>query len=398
MEPRTNMNGQIIDEASFWFVQCRGGDLDESGRLEFDSWLRRSPEHLRAYLEVAAIWNEGPALDVRNRWNIETLIAAAAGDLDNVVALNEYASVDTARTSPVRRVAHNELPKERRYVRLPSRRAFVLTASAAGLLAAVGIWLWMQIGAPVYTTGVGEQRVLKLADSSTVELNSRSRIRVHYSGDKRAVDLLAGQALFHVAKDSSRPFIVEIGGTRVRAVGTQFDVYKKIRMTVVTVVEGRVSVLAQTSTVGDGTPEPPGISSRPAPDSPSAIFPLKDVGESKIQSYAGKTTRPILVSAGEQLIVTPKVAQLAEMANIAAATAWTQRQIVFDSATLAEVAEELNRYNSRQIIIDASESYPFHISGVFSSTDPESFIRFLRMRPNISVTETANEIRIARNH
>jgi transmembrane sensor len=95
--------------------------------------------------------------------------------------------------------------------------------------------------------------------------------------------------------------------------------------------------------------------------------------------------------------VTSQLAQLAEHANIAAATAWTQRQIVFDSATLAEVAEEFNRYNSRQLIVDAPESYPFHISGVFSSTDPESLIRFLRVRPDVHVTETRSEIRIAKN-
>jgi transmembrane sensor len=377
MEQRTNMNGQIVDEASFWFVECRGGDLDETGQLEFDAWLRRSPEHLRAYLEVAAIWNEGPGLDPTNKWDVGTLIAEAARDPDNVVALNQYTSDDAARTSPVRAVVHNDLPRERRLVHLPRRRAFVLAASLAGVLSAVAVWFWLLMSSPVYTTGVGEQRLLELADSSTVEMNSRSRIRVRYSKDERAVDLLAGQALFHVAKDAARPFIVEIGATRVRAVGTQFDVYKKARVTVVTVVEGRVSVVAQASIARDGTQEPSGALSQPT---------------------ASRAPAPIVVSAGEQLTVTSQLAQLAEHANIAAVTAWTQRQIVFDSATVAEVAEEFNRYNSRQVIIEAPESYQFHISGVFSSTDSESLIRFLRMRPDVRVTETRSEIRIAKNH
>jgi transmembrane sensor len=95
----------------------------------------------------------------------------------------------------------------------------------------------------VYTTGMGEQRFLKLADSSTVELNAKSRVRVHFTRDERAVDILAGEALFNVTKDSARPFVVGVGGMRVSVVGTQFDVYKKAHATVVTVVEGRVSVV-----------------------------------------------------------------------------------------------------------------------------------------------------------
>jgi transmembrane sensor len=104
-----------------------------------------------------------------------------------------------------------------------------------------------------------------------------------------------------------------------------------------------------------------------------------------------------LVSAGEQLTVTPKLAQKAEHANIAAATAWTERRIVFESATLSDVAEEFNRYNQRQLIIEDPDLYGFHISGVFSSTDPDSLIRFLRERAGVRVTETSSEIRIAKN-
>ncbi len=62
-QPRSRLNAQISDEACEWFIESRAGDLDEAARREFDRWLRTSPEHLRAYLEIAAIWNEGPALD-----------------------------------------------------------------------------------------------------------------------------------------------------------------------------------------------------------------------------------------------------------------------------------------------------------------------------------------------
>ena len=81
---------------------------------------------------------------------------------------------------------------------------------------------------------------------------------------------------------------------------------------------------------------------------------------------------------------------------IASATAWREREIVFESATLSDVAEEFNRYNQRQLVIKDPTLYGFHISGVFSSTDPDSLIRFLRQRPGVTVTEMNGEIRIER--
>src|ERR1700716_11269 len=83
---RSKMNTQIYEEACASFVESRAGDLDDAGRREFDRWLRKSPEHLSSYLEIAAIWNEGPQLDPDGKWSVDQLIAHAlgAGD-DNVM-------------------------------------------------------------------------------------------------------------------------------------------------------------------------------------------------------------------------------------------------------------------------------------------------------------------------
>ena len=89
--------------------------------------------------------------------------------------------------------------------------------------------------------------------------------------------------------------------------------------------------------------------------------------------------------------------QKANHPNIAIATSWTQRQLEFESASLSEVAEEFNRYNERQLVIEDPTLYDFHISGVFSSSDPGSLVRFLRERPGVQVTETASEIRVSKN-
>src|SRR5205823_2531257 len=86
------------------------------------------------------------------------------------------------------------------------------------------------------------ERSIALPDGSLIELNARSSVRVRFTSNERAVELFEGQALFRVAKDPARPFIVSSDGKRVRAVGTQFDVYRKKASTTVTVLEGRVTV------------------------------------------------------------------------------------------------------------------------------------------------------------
>jgi transmembrane sensor len=363
---RVKLNAQIFDEAATWFLECRSGDLDEMGRHEFDSWLKRSPEHVSAYLEVAAIWSEGPALDPLRKWDAETLLAEAKKDEGHVVPMPGSSAVrEPEETVPVQ-VARSPTRGAARY-RL---RPLALAASVAALAAVGALLVWIALSSAVYSTAIGEQRSIELADGSTVSMNSKSKIRVWYSKTERTVDLIEGQALFHVAKDHARPFIVRVDGMRVRAVGTQFDVYERRAGTVVTVLEGEVAVLAQPPA------EAPQVRNTTAPT---------------------RNPTPIAVSAGEQLTVTPKVAKKSEHANVAAATAWTQRQIVFESATLTEVAEEFNRYNDRQIITEDQGLDGFHISGVFSSTDPESLIRFLRERPGIKVTEQGSVIRIAKN-
>jgi transmembrane sensor len=394
---RSKVDNQIREEACEWFIECRAGDLDSSARKELDGWLRKSPEHLHAYLEIAAIWNEGPALDPEHKYDVDSLIAQATEEHDNVVSLPgavptapQTAAYAVREPPPAAAATYVAVPAAPPIASMPARRRRIrfstIAASVAIFAAATGAALWIDaLRSPTYATAIGEQRSLVLADGSTVSLNSRSKIRVRYSKTARDVELLDGQALFHVAKDAARPFIVKSGETQVRAVGTEFDVYKKEEGTVVTVVEGRVAVVTDeplANTELSGSPQQFSDSG----SAPSLPFPATPEGQ----------PANIFVSAGEQLSVTHQAIKKADHANVATATAWTQRQLVFESASLTDVAQEFNRYNQRQLILEDKDLDTFHISGVFSSTDPASLIRFLEARPGLRVVETSSEIRIER--
>lgn len=362
------INEQIYSEASLWLVEFRSGDIDAAGRKEFHEWLRTSPEHIRAYLELAAIWNEGHALDSQ-----QSFADAAPGIPSNVVPLAD-SFPDRMANSAERGGAH--LRSQSRGIRALARVRVLAAASLllAALGALTGHW-YSNRG--VYTTGIGEQHRVTLTDGSVVQLNAESKIRVRYHNGQRDIDLLAGQALFQVAHDAARPFVVHTASSLVKAVGTQFDVYRKTTATTVTVIEGVVALL---------------------PTVAEQIGSLED-DDASSTSGVERSSPPVevLLTAGEQAIVTPRYTATKVVRDVEDATAWTRGHLVFRGASLQDVAIEFNRYNTRRIVIRGDGLESFKVSGMFSSTDPRSLIRFLEGRPEMHVSEMADEILITQN-
>ncbi|MGC4028471.1 MAG: FecR family protein [Steroidobacteraceae bacterium] len=373
------MSVHIYEEASDWVIRHRDGRMSREEKRAFDQWLRQSPQNVSAYLEMSSIWEELPALD--RSWNpgAEELIAHAR-DTENVVPLTALRSASGSGSSGA--------PTENVSARRSPRRKGLLYALAASILIVCGTASWLYSQRGIYRTDIGEQRSLTLADGSRVELNARSRIKVRYTEGERHIDLLEGQALFHVAKNKQRPFIVRTGDTQVRAVGTSFDVYRAKTRTVVTVIEGRVAIQAK--------PLLADIAMAPFEDM-AASFEENITGRAGSADPSGPRkaiSEEISMIAGQQIVVTPEAVTAPRETNIGAAMAWTRRSLVFDAAPLVEVVEEFNRYNTRPLVIEDARLDDFHVSGVFSSVDSGLLIRFLRAQPELAVEETGSEIRI----
>jgi len=405
--PTPALNRQILDEASEWFVDFRVGDVDTAARERFDEWLRRSPEHIRAYWEIAKTYVELPAAPAPGKLDVAALIAYAHSDA-NVVLLH-------SRASEIRAL-HSESPRELldrgAAGTAPRGHRSFFAAAAVALAVVIGGAVWWQANRyPLYSTDIGERRSITLADGSTVDLNARSKLRIEFSSAERRVELLDGQALFQVAKDKQRPFVVHSGDAIVRAVGTQFDVYRKDSGTTITVLEGRVAVYSSAHTDQINTASKPiAPESNAAPRRPLPRASTRDsfsksnsagssTASAHINSAASNSglsgSAAIYLDAGEQVTVTPDAAgtPMPQHADITATTAWMQRKLIFDGAKLSDVVSEFNRYNRRQLVIEDPKLTDFQISGVYSSTDPASLVLFIRDQ-GLKVTEGNNQIRI----
>jgi transmembrane sensor len=383
---RANLNDQISREAAEWLVEYRTGDIDPAGRKDFDAWLRASPEHVRAFIEMAALWQEGGAIDPRRRLNVEAMIAGAQSE-QNIVPMSPTSrgglsvSAPPAPALPIT-LAH-EVQESVRSGRVRPSQWAVAAGLLIAALAMTSILRSRLPSRPTYTTGVGVRQSIALPDGSKVLLDSNSQLRVSFTVAMRKVELLHGQALFYVVKNPRQPFLVDAGRTVVRDVGTVFDVNRLGNGTIVTVVQGRVAVAMPPNAEARGTKV--GVELQPGDDATGI-------------GVAGRKAAPtIYLSTGEQVDMhvghsPPRAIRV----DVDSATAWTHGEVVLESATLAEVAQVFNRYSARRLVTEDLGKKPLRLSGVFS-TNPDFLIRYLRGRPDITVRETDSEIGIVRD-
>jgi transmembrane sensor len=344
-----------LTQASEFFVEFRAGDGSAALRARFEKWIRSSPANVQAYLEIAAGWTELPTADPEGRIDLRELLAAARnGGDDNVVQLR-----------PSRTDAKYRLPTQLR------ARPWVIAASLALMIGLIGTGFWVYTSeGSTYSTGIGEQRTLLLADGSTVILNALTTVRVHMTKEVRRITLVRGQAYFRDTDEPTRPFIVRSGDSTVRAIGTQFDVDKESLRTVVTVLEGKVAVANSLAWI----------------ERINRAALLRDLAK------PATNLNGVLVSTGEQVTLLPQNIPPPRRVDLGAVVAWLQHRLVFEDTPLEKVAEEFNLYNRQRLVIADPSLRTIGVSGSYSISDPAALIGFLRSQPTLRVIEKDDQI------
>lgn len=208
-----------------------------------------------------------------------------------------------------------------------------------------------------------EFRRLILEDGSTVELNQGAVVTNAFTDRERRATLVSGEALFSIAKDPTRPFIVQAGGVDVRAVGTAFSVRVDPSAVEVLVTEGRVAVAAPRHPVGDAG----GVFDVSAPASAAAI--VNAGHRATVSRSAGAT--PQVVAVPPQVI--------ARQLN------WQPQLLDFSSAPLGLAVAEFNRRNRVQFILADPELGDLPVIASIRSDNVEGFARFLDAAPTLRI-------------
>ncbi|WP_299173993.1 FecR family protein [uncultured Brevundimonas sp.] len=226
---------------------------------------------------------------------------------------------------------------------------------AASVVGAVGYGILQRRGRIV--TVRGDVRRVSLAEGSAITLNTDTTVRPELGRSERRILLSRGEALFDVAKDPTRPFIVVADGVQVRAVGTSFTV--RLRN------DGRVDVAVREGVVevnrGDGPPVrlQAGDRQRVAPDGGVAIERLP-------------------------------------LEKIERGMAWREGRLDLTGLTLGEAAQEFGRYTERPIVIDDPLVARMKVAGIYNLSDPAGFARSAALSLGLETTPTPTGVRISR--
>lgn len=285
-------DSSLLAQAREWQVLLHSGRATAADQLAAKAWRARSPAHEQAAHEVDRLW-------------------ALLGQVQ------QPASAQPAYPS-----------RRRRSVRWP-----VSLASAALLL--IALWLpqgtWLGWYADV-ATAPGEVRTLELGDGTILTLNGATALDWTFSEGRRAVRLYRGEVDLQVAKDASRPFIVEAGPARIRVTGTHFDVDYDGRDVVLAVTEGQVHA-------------------------------------------SDATDQPLPVGANQQVRWSGDQLQAVQPLDARQQLAWQRGKLVFRAQPLAEVFAALERSQRQRVIFLDDSVRELKVTGVFALDDPQAVLR-----------------------
>lgn len=311
-----------------WVVRQSHGAMNPQDEAAFEAWFDAHPSHAGAYLRARAIERtlEKITLEENQRPSQE----AVQDGLDA------------------------------RAMRQHGRRRFIVGAAAAAGIAALSSALILPRLAEhtVLNTAKGEFRKVPLADNSIVSINGASRVEVRLTGEERRIALTQGEAWFEVAKDKSKPFVVDAGGVLVRAVGTAFAVRRYGNGADVVVTEGTVEVWATRG-----------------------------------------TAQKRRMTAGEHAYVPDQASNIAvnrEPEEIERKLAWRDGMLVFRDQALADAVAEFNRYNARAIVINDPRLRDKKFVGQYRIDQPERFADDMHSLLGVPVLVGAHTIEIGK--
>ena len=317
-------SNEIDRQAAEWAARSDVEELPVEQQAAFDAWLAADIRHVGAYAKATAV---------------------------------------LARIERSRAIGLQFAASRRRADFMPSRRIFVLAGSIAASLTAVAFvadFGWKYLHEDIYSTNIGATEVVPLSDGSVVTLNTDSKVIVRYTNARRTITLVRGEALFDVAKNKNRPFVVEARNAQLRAVGTSFAVRLFSDEPVQLLVrEGVVEI--------------------DRPNMPAAV-----------PTRVAANTRAVISTASA--IVIAAVAP----SKLAGDLAWKAGRVYFDDETLASAAREFARYSNTRIVIDDPWVANRTVTGLYVSNDPVGFALAVAVSLDLRAEVGNEEVRLTR--
>lgn len=323
----------IPEQAAEWLLRWHCGDLSIAERFEYLTWLKTSPVHIAETLRMCRLFS----------WLEVTKLKLFVTNEDSFSNVVELPPLRDRAAGGSNGVGWQSLWKVR----------IAAGAAAVGLSALLALGTKIVWFDHTMRTEASEWRTIPLADGSSVSAAPYTRVRHDIGDEERLITLGRGSAVFKVAKDPSRPFLVDAGIAIVRATGTEFGVEIEGDQLHVTVSEGTVTV-------------------SPPPQSAGmfAVVPLV-IDEKLTISRTGETS--VVPVDGE------------------ASLEWADRRLTFkEGDDVGAAVARFNKYNGIKMVVDGTLARR-QVRGAFDANDPASFAASVRRQTGASLTKESEQ-------
>lgn len=300
----------VIAQAAEWTVRLSDGDMSPADHQAFAQWQHADVRHAEAFARMSSLIDE-----------IELLRGGQGG------AAAAHAALQAGTRNRKRAAA--------------KLAAIAVCAVAVLLSAAVGFQAWP----PNYLmadlrTGVGEWKQHTLADDSRITLNSDSAVNIGFSARERRLSLVQGEVLVEVARDGTRPFVVETEHGRIRALGTRFVVSRQDGLTQLRMLESKTAVQSD-------------------------------------EQRRRRSEENVVIEAGQAVDITAtSVSAVRALDARSVDDAWKFHQLVVQDRPLSEVLDELSRHRRGRILYTA-EAHDLRVSAVLPLDDTDKALQLL---------------------
>lgn len=312
--------GSVIREAIEWHQRLDQGEIDAASRGELNVWLQShdNAKELARICLIDALLEKGLSRSEPRRALPE-----------NVIHFQSYAPSPRPRVhlQPVAPVV--------------SRITKSITFAASLVLTVLVVAFASVVTTDqVIVTAAGRWDKKLLDDGTVVYAGPRTQLQFHFDEHTRSVTLVRGEALFEVAREPGRPFIVATDAGTVRALGTVFATEDVGDQVIVTVASGRVGA---TTTAG--------------------VQPMVALG------------------ANQQSVLAPTGVSLPVTVNAEREIKWIRNWYEYDGERVGDIVAELNRRHEAKVIVDDPEVLRLRINSLsFKPSQPEEFVARVNRR------------------
>lgn len=209
---------KLLEEASEWLVKLSNENSTLQQRQDFEYWVQQSPQHQAAVQRIQSMINR-----------LEQL----------------KQSQDKTASRHIIQNALQDQPKFKFQPHLPFM--FTILSILMGIIVyhVLPIYHWMADEKNSYQ----EWHETTLNDGSGIKISGHSAYNIRFDKQLRIVELLNGNIMVNVAKDTQRPFIVKTEYASIKALGTRFMIHQSSEQTILTMLESRVEVKTSTQTL-----------------------------------------------------------------------------------------------------------------------------------------------------